>query len=177
MEGSVFRHQDLLSLAEYCSCRYDWSNPLPLSSISTIFVPNPESVACLISTLQSSAFCGKSSHLNWSTCPTESVLVQTIKNPWSLTSRTMHGNHSGSPKFSVPRWLTAMRNSARRSLFFMGSSEIVRRARKVGFDYIQSRHVLIPGSDPTRGHGTTGNAALWKQHLADLLQRASRTGK
>jgi hypothetical protein len=29
----------------------------------------------------------------------------------------------------------------------------------------------------TRGHGTTGNAALWKRHLADLLQRAPRMGK
>jgi len=36
------------------------------------------------------------------------------------------------------------------------------------------RYVLIPGSDQTRGHGTTGMAALWKQHLADLLQRAPR---
>src|SRR5713101_8691961 len=39
------------------------------------------------------------------------------------------------------------------------------------------RYVLIPASGDTRGHGTTGNAALWKQHLADLLQRAPRTGK
>jgi hypothetical protein len=29
----------------------------------------------------------------------------------------------------------------------------------------------------TRGHGTTGNAALWRQHLAELLQRAPRNGK
>jgi homoserine O-acetyltransferase len=39
------------------------------------------------------------------------------------------------------------------------------------------RYVLIPGSDQTRGHGTTGMAALWKQHLADLLQRAPRIAK
>jgi homoserine O-acetyltransferase len=39
------------------------------------------------------------------------------------------------------------------------------------------RYVLIPASGDTRGHGTTGNAALWKQHLADLLQRAPRNGK
>jgi homoserine O-acetyltransferase len=39
------------------------------------------------------------------------------------------------------------------------------------------RYVLIPASAETRGHGTTGNAALWKQHLADLLQRAPRMGK
>jgi len=39
------------------------------------------------------------------------------------------------------------------------------------------RHILIPASADTRGHGTTGNAALWKQHLADLLQRAPRVGK
>src|SRR6267154_1572769 len=36
------------------------------------------------------------------------------------------------------------------------------------------RHVLIPASGETRGHATTGNAALWRQHLADLLQRAPR---
>src|SRR5258708_13024549 len=39
------------------------------------------------------------------------------------------------------------------------------------------RHILIPASAGTRGHGTTGNAALWKQHVADLLQRAARVGK
>src|SRR2546428_7256175 len=39
------------------------------------------------------------------------------------------------------------------------------------------RTVLIPASGDTRGHGTTGNAALWKQHLADLLQKAPRMGK
>jgi homoserine O-acetyltransferase len=39
------------------------------------------------------------------------------------------------------------------------------------------RYVLIPASDQTRGHATTGNAALWKQHLADLLQRAPRMAK
>jgi homoserine O-acetyltransferase len=39
------------------------------------------------------------------------------------------------------------------------------------------RYVLIPLSDQTRGHLTTGNAALWKQHLADLLQRAPRIAK
>ena len=37
--------------------------------------------------------------------------------------------------------------------------------------------VLIPASGDTRGHGTTGNAALWKEHLADLLQKAPRMGK
>ena len=39
------------------------------------------------------------------------------------------------------------------------------------------RYVLIPASGDTRGHGTTGNAALWKEHLADLLQRTPRMGK
>ena len=39
------------------------------------------------------------------------------------------------------------------------------------------RTVLIPASGDTRGHGTTGNAALWKEHLADLLQKAPRMGK
>jgi homoserine O-acetyltransferase len=31
------------------------------------------------------------------------------------------------------------------------------------------RYVLIPTSDETRGHGTTGIAKLWKQHLAEFL--------
>jgi homoserine O-acetyltransferase len=37
-----------------------------------------------------------------------------------------------------------------------------------------ARYVVIPGSPETRGHGTTGMAKLWKQHLAELLQRAPR---
>lgn len=36
------------------------------------------------------------------------------------------------------------------------------------------RYVVIPAGELTRGHGTTGNAALWKQHLADLLKDAPR---
>src|SRR5260221_306465 len=39
------------------------------------------------------------------------------------------------------------------------------------------RYVLIPASADTRGHGTTGNAALSRQHLADLLQSAPRMAK
>jgi len=34
--------------------------------------------------------------------------------------------------------------------------------------------VLIPTSDETRGHGTHSRPEVWKQHLADLLER-SRT--
>ena len=36
------------------------------------------------------------------------------------------------------------------------------------------RYVLLPGGPDTRGHGTTGMAKLWKQELADLLQKAPR---
>jgi len=39
------------------------------------------------------------------------------------------------------------------------------------------RYVLIPGSDETRGHGTSGMAKLWKQHLAELLQPAAEAAK
>ena len=35
-------------------------------------------------------------------------------------------------------------------------------------------YVLIPTSDETRGHGTHSRPSVWKQHLADLLER-SRT--
>jgi homoserine O-acetyltransferase/O-succinyltransferase len=35
-----------------------------------------------------------------------------------------------------------------------------------------ARYLLIPGGPDTRGHGTTGMAKLWKQDLAELLQRA-----
>ena len=31
---------------------------------------------------------------------------------------------------------------------------------------------LIPASEETRGHGTTGMARFYKQQLAELLQRA-----
>ena len=38
------------------------------------------------------------------------------------------------------------------------------------------RYYLIPASEQTAGHGTTGQAKFWKQQLADLLQRAPRLG-
>jgi homoserine O-acetyltransferase len=38
------------------------------------------------------------------------------------------------------------------------------------------RLYLIPASEDTRGHGTTGLAKLWKQQLADLLASAPRRG-
>ena len=31
------------------------------------------------------------------------------------------------------------------------------------------RYLLLPITDASRGHGTTGNAALWKSFLAELL--------
>jgi homoserine O-acetyltransferase/O-succinyltransferase len=34
------------------------------------------------------------------------------------------------------------------------------------------RYLLIPASAETRGHGTTGSAKWWKQHLAELLRPA-----
>jgi homoserine O-acetyltransferase len=34
------------------------------------------------------------------------------------------------------------------------------------------RIYLIPASTETRGHGTTGNAAFYKQQLQELLQTA-----
>jgi homoserine O-acetyltransferase/O-succinyltransferase len=39
------------------------------------------------------------------------------------------------------------------------------------------RYVLIPGSEETRGHGTTGMAKLWKQYLAELLQPPVQAAK
>ena len=40
-----------------------------------------------------------------------------------------------------------------------------------------ARLYLIPGSEDTRGHGTTGMAKFWKQQLAELLQTAPRLPK
>jgi homoserine O-acetyltransferase len=37
-------------------------------------------------------------------------------------------------------------------------------------------YVLIPTSDETRGHGTHTRPAVWKQHLADLLERSRTPG-
>jgi homoserine O-acetyltransferase len=34
----------------------------------------------------------------------------------------------------------------------------------------RGRYVLIPASARTRGHATTGNAALWKASLSELLR-------
>ena len=39
------------------------------------------------------------------------------------------------------------------------------------------RVLLIPAGEDTVGHGTTGRARLWKQHLAELLQAAPRRAK
>ena len=39
------------------------------------------------------------------------------------------------------------------------------------------RVLLIPASDQTAGHGTTGQAKFWKQELAELLQSAPRRAK
>ncbi len=36
------------------------------------------------------------------------------------------------------------------------------------------RFVLLPISDETRGHGTHTRAAVWKQYLAELLERSAR---
>jgi homoserine O-acetyltransferase len=37
-----------------------------------------------------------------------------------------------------------------------------------------TRFVLIPISDETRGHGTHTRAVVWKQYLADLLEKSAR---
>ena len=39
------------------------------------------------------------------------------------------------------------------------------------------RYVLIPASEQTRGHGTTGMAKFWKHHLAELLEPVERAAK
>jgi len=39
------------------------------------------------------------------------------------------------------------------------------------------RAVLIPASDQTRGHGTTGMARFWKQDLAVFMQAAPLASK
>jgi homoserine O-acetyltransferase len=39
------------------------------------------------------------------------------------------------------------------------------------------RVLLIPGSEQTTGHGTTGQARFWKKELAELLQTAPRMAK
>ena len=39
------------------------------------------------------------------------------------------------------------------------------------------RVFLIPASDQTAGHGTTGQAKFWKQQLGELLQTAPRGAK
>ena len=41
----------------------------------------------------------------------------------------------------------------------------------------QGRYVLIPASEETRGHGTTGMAKLWKHNLAELMQPAIQAAK
>ena len=38
------------------------------------------------------------------------------------------------------------------------------------------RVLLIPASDSTAGHGTTGNAKFYQRELAEVLQSAPRVG-
>ncbi len=40
----------------------------------------------------------------------------------------------------------------------------------------RGRHVLLPITDQTRGHGTHSLPALWKHHLLELLAASERTG-
>jgi homoserine O-acetyltransferase len=40
-----------------------------------------------------------------------------------------------------------------------------------------ARLFIIPASEDTRGHGTTGFAKFWKQPVQELLQTAPRTAK
>jgi len=37
-----------------------------------------------------------------------------------------------------------------------------------------ARFVLLPISDETRGHGTHTRAVVWKQYLAELLEKSAR---
>ena len=39
-----------------------------------------------------------------------------------------------------------------------------------------ARLFLIPGSEDTRGHGTTGFAKFWKEQVRNLLDAAPRRG-
>ena len=41
----------------------------------------------------------------------------------------------------------------------------------------QGRYVLIPASEETAGHGTTGRAKWWKHHLAEFLRPAEQALK
>jgi homoserine O-acetyltransferase len=41
----------------------------------------------------------------------------------------------------------------------------------------QGRYVLISASAETAGHGTTGRAKWWKQHLAEFLRPADRAAR
>jgi homoserine O-acetyltransferase len=45
-----------------------------------------------------------------------------------------------------------------------------REIRRVG----KGRALLVPRSDRTRGHGTHTLAAVWKQHLVNLLAESER---
>ena len=41
----------------------------------------------------------------------------------------------------------------------------------------QGRYVLIPASEETAGHGTTGRAIWWKHHLAEFLRPVTQAAK
>src|SRR5438105_10169092 len=38
----------------------------------------------------------------------------------------------------------------------------------------RGKAVVLPIGPPTRGHGTHTNAAAWKEHVADLLERSAK---
>lgn len=79
--------------------------------------------------------------------------------------------------------MTVVRLSTRAALVAINSADDERNPIELGIlereikRVKNGRYVVIPASDQTRGHGTTGYAALWKAHLADLLQKAPRTAK
>src|SRR2546423_2022016 len=57
---------------------------------------------------------------------------------------------------------------------FINPTELGHAEREV--QRIKNAHfILIPTSEQTHGHGTHTWAALWKQHLADLLQRSEKS--
>jgi homoserine O-acetyltransferase len=41
----------------------------------------------------------------------------------------------------------------------------------------RGRYILVPGSEETAGHGTTGRAKWWKHHLAEFLRPAERAAR
>jgi hypothetical protein len=79
-----------------------------------------------------------------------------------------------------PEWNNGNYTSQPRSLLAINSADDERNPPETGITERELKRVkngrlyLVPASEDTRGHGTTGMARFWKRELQQLLETAPR---